>query len=193
MQSTNTRPGTETTLRTVLRRVLRVCKLDATVYLDIERDPHGTRQAAGIVAVVAAAAVVGTIFTGDWHAGAIAGAVLAALIHWLLWSLLVYLVATALFHGPAQRAAVVRGLGYAQAPQIIAALGFLPLVGPLIVLASRALAFLAGHHAMRHTLRANRLRVTVTTLVTFLLTFVFAALVRAAFGDITLLEGLTRP
>ena len=193
MQGMDTAIVTQTRLRTVLRRVLRVCKLDATVYAEIETDAHGTRQAAAVVAVVAAAAVVGTIFTGDWHAGAIAGAVAAALIHWLLWSVLVYLVATVLFHAPTQRAGLLRVLGYAQAPQLIVALGFLPLIGPLIVLAGRVLAFLAGHHAMRETLRVSRPRVMATTLITFLITFGFAALVRAVFGDINLLDALVRP
>ena len=192
-QQTDARPASRAPVRTVLRRVWRVCRLDASVYGEIENDPRGTWQAAGVVAVVAAAAVLGTIFTGDWHPGAIAGAVLGALIHWLLWGVLIFLVADLLFHAPTQRPAVVRGLGYAQAPQIVAVLGFIPYLGPVLVLASRVLVFLAGHHAMRATLRISRTRIMATTLVCFLITFGVAALVRALLGDVPYIDSLTRP
>jgi hypothetical protein len=174
---------------TLLRRVARVCALDKAVYTEVERDPHGTRQAAVVVTAVAAAAVLATILSDGWHAGAI----VAALIHWLLWGVLVYVVATVLFRAPTRRAAVVRGLGYAQAPLLLGGLGFIPFLGPVIVLFSRVLGFLAGHRAMGATLRLRGWRLMATTLVSFLITFAVAGVVRAVLGDVHLFDGLARP
>jgi hypothetical protein len=193
-QAAATTGSSATSLGTILRRVARVFRLDRKVYAEIEADPHGVRQGALVVAVVAAAAVLGTLFSDDWHAGAILGAVAAALIHWLLWSGLLYLAATVLFKAPARMGAVLSGLGYAQAPQIIVALGFIPFLGIVLVLVSRVLSFLAGHHAMRATLKVEkRWQVMASTLVSFLITFAIAGVVRAVLGDVHLLDGLTRP
>ena len=47
--------------RVIRQRMLRVLKLDRSVYAEIERDPAGTRQAAIVVGFVATAAAVGTV------------------------------------------------------------------------------------------------------------------------------------
>ena len=118
-----------TSSRIVWQRMFRVIRFDRTVYAEIESDPRGIRQAAAIVATVAVVAVLATIMLGTWRPGAIAGAVAAALIHWLLWSALEHLIGTTLFQTQHTLPSSVRTLGYAQAPQLFAFLAFVPVAG----------------------------------------------------------------
>lgn len=186
-EGTPAAPG-PTTRSTILQRMLRVMRLDRSVYVEIERDPRGTRQAVWVVTLVAAAVAVGAVLGAGWHAGAIFGAVLAALIHWLVWSGLMYLVARFIFRGPARWHTLRWRLGYAQAPQVLGILSFVPIAGPLVVVASRLLTGIAGHQATEGALGLSRRQQVGTQVVTFAISFVLAALVEASLGGLNLLD-----
>ena len=109
-------PGAGERAQSIFQRMFRVCRLDSSVYPEIESDRYGLRQGAMVVAFVTAAAVLGTVLDGDWHRGAVVGAVLAALIRWLVWGGLSYLVAAVLFRRHPRLPAMLAGSGYAQAP-----------------------------------------------------------------------------
>ncbi|HEU4566219.1 MAG TPA: YIP1 family protein [Gemmatimonadaceae bacterium] len=138
-------PAGLTSRQAVWQRMLRALRFDASVYTELERDPTGTRQAARVVAVVAAAAALGTVLLEGWRPGAILGAVVAALLHWLLWGGLESLLGRALFRRQTPLAHHLRALGYAQTPQLLALLAFVPTVGAWAVLGSRLLTMLAGN------------------------------------------------
>ena len=182
-----------TARRIVWQRVLRVSRFDRTVYSDIESDPRGIRQAAAIVAIVAIAAVLGTIMLGGWRPGAIAGAIAAALIHWLLWGTLEHLMSTALFRTHLSLPSSFRALGYAQAPQFLAFFAFIPVAGSWIVLGSRLMTLIAGTQALTATLHLRRGQTLVIRVVSFALAFSTAALVRALLGDVPWVTALLRP
>lgn len=179
--------------RTVLARMLRVLSFDRSVYEEVECDPAGTRQAARVVAFVAACAALGTVLLGDWHPGAILGAVLAALIRWLLWSGLDYLIGGVLFHRAMSLERLGRALGYAQTPQVLAILAFVPIVGPWLVVASRLLTLVAGNLAIGHALKLRLWQALAIRLVGFALAFATAAGVRAVLGDIPFLTAILMP
>jgi hypothetical protein len=179
--------------QTVPTRMLRVLTFDRSVYEEVERDPAGTRQAAGVVAFVAACAALGTILLGSWHPGAILGAVLAALIRWLLWSGLDYLIAGVLFQRPMQLERLVRALGYAQTPQLLAILAFVPIVGDWVVVASRLLTLVAGNLAIGHSLELRLWQALAIRLMGFALAFATAAAVQALLGDVPFLPAILRP
>jgi hypothetical protein len=174
-------------------RMLRVFRFDASVYAEVERDPAGTRQAAGVVALVAAGAALGTVLLESWHPGAILGAVVAALLHWLLWSGLESLIGRALFRRRTPLARHVRALGFAQTPQLLAVLAFVPTVGSWMVLGARLLTMLAGNQALAATLELHRRQALAIRLVSFGLALVAGAGVRAVLGDVPFLTALLRP
>lgn len=176
--------------RTVLARMLRVLTFDRSVYEEVESDPAGTRQAALVVAFVAACAALGTVLLGSWHPGAILGAVLAALIRWLLWSGLDYLIGRLLFHRTMPLERLVCDLGYAQTPQVLSILAFVPIVGPWLVVASRLLTLVDGNLAIGHALELRLWQALAIRLVGFAVAFVTAAGVLAVLGDVPFLTAI---
>jgi hypothetical protein len=186
-------PATGTRGRAVWQRMLRVLRFDASVYAEVARDPTGTRQAARVVALVAAAAALGTVLLASWHPGAILGAVLAALLHWLLWSGLETLAARVLFQRQTSLVHHVRALGYAQTPQLLALFAFVPVVGPWVVVGSRLLTMLAGSQALGASLTLHRRQALAVRVVSFAVAVVAAAGVRAVLGEVPFLTALLRP
>jgi hypothetical protein len=182
-----------TSRQDVLRRMLRVLKLDRSVYAEVERDPAGTRQAAQVVAFVAAFAALGTILIESWHPGAIFGAVLAALIHWLLWSGLIYLIASVLYRKPVSLERLFRALGYAQTPQLLGVFAFVPMVGTWVVVGSRLLTIRAGSLATADAFELSQRQALAIQLLSFGIAFAAAAAVRAFLGDISFIMALLRP
>jgi hypothetical protein len=179
--------------RAVWQRMLRVLRLDRSVFAEVERDPAGTRQATKVVAFVAAAAALGTALLGAWHPGAILGAALAALLHWLLWSGLEALAAGVLFRRPMSLERHLRALGYAQTPQLLALFAFVPTVGPWVVLGSRLLTLLAGNQALGAVFELHRRQALAIRLVSFGIAVVATAGVRALLGEVPFLTALLRP
>ena len=179
--------------RTVVARMLRVLTFDRSVYEEVESDPAGTRQAGRVVAFVAICAALGTVLLGDWQPGAILGAVLAALIRWLLWSGADYLIGRALFRRSMSLERLVRDLGYAQTPQLLAVLAFVPMAGTWLVVASRLLTVIAGNLAIGHALELRMWQSIAIRLVGFAIAFATAAVVQAALGDVPFLTAILMP
>ena len=173
--------------------MLRVFKFDRSVYAEVESDPAGTRQAARVVGFVAICAALGTVLLGDWRPGAILGAVLAALIRWLLWSGVDYLIGRVLFKRALPWERLVRDLGYAQTPQLLAILAFVPVVGTWVVVASRLLTVIAGNLAIGHALELRMWQSIVIRLVGFAIAFAAAAGVQAVLGDTPFLTAILMP
>jgi len=178
---------------TTWRRMLRVLKLDGSVYAEIERDQKGTRQATWVVALVATCAALGTVMLTSWQQWAILGAVLAALIHWLLWSGLEAAIGRILFRRPVFGERHIRTLGYAQTPGLLAFFAFVPVMGPWLVVGSRVLTMLAGSQALRASLGLHRRQALAIRVVSFVAALAAAAGVRAVLGDVPFLTALLRP
>ena len=178
---------------TTWRRMLRVLKFDGTVYAEIESDPNGTRQAVWVVALVATGDALGIVLLASWQKWAILGAVLAALVHWLLWSGLELAIGRMLFRRrmPAERH--IRTLGYAQTAQLFAFFAFVPVVGPWVVVGSRVLTMLAGSQALRASLELHRRQALAIRFVSFVAAVAAAAGVQAVLGDVPFLTALLRP
>jgi ABC-type Fe3+-siderophore transport system permease subunit len=146
-----------------------------------------------VVTVVAAVAALGTVLLGDWRPGAILGAVLTALIHWLGWCGVDDLIGRALFRRPLSLQRLVRSLGYAQTPQLLAVLAFVPIVGVWVLLGSRLLTMVAGNQAIGHAFDTRLPQALALRMVSFAIAFATAAAVRAMFGDISFVSAILQP
>ncbi len=177
----------------VLHRMKRVLRFDGSIYADTARDPTATRQAGWVVGMVTAAAAIGTALITGWEPGAIAGAALAAVAHWLLWTGLISLIAITVFHSTTSLQQLLSAMGYAQTPQVIAILGFIPVVGPMIVLLSRLLSAVAGAQAMRNTSHLERRQRIATNVLAFVVSLVVTTLMKAWLGDLGSWQALTSP
>lgn len=186
-------PGASRCAGVVGRRMLRVLRLDRTVYEEVERDPRGTRQAAVVVTFVAAFAALGTLLIESWHAGAILGAVVAALLHWLVWSGLTYLLGGIVLRRRLSFEHVARALGYAQTPQLLTVFAFVPVAGAWIVVLGRVLSLVAGNLATGAAAETNLPRALAIRLLSFGVALAAAAGVRAVLGEIGFVMALLRP
>ena len=114
----------ETSGRSMTERMTGAAMLSVATFEEVEADETATSQAAGVVVLVAACQAIGQ--WGDQR-GMIAGA-LIALFGWAVWSGITYVIGTRVFGGAATWGEVLRTLGFAQAPGVLAVLGLIPMV-----------------------------------------------------------------
>ena len=107
-------------------RMLGAATLNIDTFEEVEHDENATGQAAMVVAMVAVAAAIGSSGGGLFTAG---GAAVSALIGWLVWAGVTYLVGAKIFEGTATWGELLRTLGFAQAPGVLWIFGFFPFVG----------------------------------------------------------------
>ena len=112
---------------TFIARMIGAATLEIATYEEVEHDTDATMQAAGVVALSAIAQAFGSGY------GGVIGGIVGALLGWAVLAGLTYFVGTKLFSGTATWGELLRTLGFATSPGILAVLGMIPLVGPLIL------------------------------------------------------------
>lgn len=117
------------------QRMIASSKLDADIYEEVEHDTGATGQAAGVVVLSSIAAGIGTIaYAGLWS-GLVVGSI-AALVGWVIWAALTWLIGTKLLPEDSTEADVgqlMRTIGFSASPGILRIGGIIPGIGPLIV------------------------------------------------------------
>ena len=117
-------------------RMIGAAKLDVRVYEEVEADTGATGQAMGVVLLSSLAGGIGTVGLGAGGLGGVVVGGLVALIGWVTWAFLTYIIGTRLLAEPQTRADVgelMRTLGFAQSPGLVRIVGILPGVGPLVL------------------------------------------------------------
>ena len=107
-------------------RIIRACKLDTTLYEEVEADKSATFQAALVVVLSSLAAGIGAISLGSYNF--IMPAILS-LISWYIWAYLIYLIGAKLFpeeNTKADHGELLRTIGFSSAPGLIRVFGFTP-------------------------------------------------------------------
>lgn len=117
--------------RSFTERMIGAAKFDIDVYEEVEADTDATMQAAGVVAIVALASAIGGIGAG---AAAAIGGLLAAIVGWLLWAGITYLIGDKLLGGTATWGELLRTIGFAQAPGVLMVLAIVPLLGWIVAI-----------------------------------------------------------
>ena len=84
-----------------INRIIRACKLDTTLYEEVEADKSATLQAALVVVLSSLAAGVGAISLG---ASNFLMAPILSLVSWYIWAYLIYLIGAKLFPEPTTQA-----------------------------------------------------------------------------------------
>ena len=102
--------------RSFLERMIGAAKLDVGTYEEVEHDLDATTQAAGVVAIVAVCAAIGSAGDGS---GGIIGRPIAALVGWLIWSGVTFVIGTRLLGGTATWGEMLRTIGFAHAPGVL--------------------------------------------------------------------------
>ncbi|MBW3534931.1 MAG: YIP1 family protein [Gemmatimonadetes bacterium] len=156
--------------RSIWDRMRGAAMLDTATYEEVEHDGSATGQAALVVAMTAAAQAIGA-----WNGGptALVGAALGALVGWGVWAGVTYLIGDKLFGGTATWGELLRTLGFAQSPNVLAVLGILPLVGWLVDAVLFFWILVAGVVAIRQALDFGTGRAILTAVVGALVLGIF--------------------
>jgi len=109
-----------------INRIIRACKLDVSLYEEVEADNSATLQAALVVVLSSLAAGVGALSLG---ASNFLMAPILSLISWYIWAYLIYIIGAKLFPEPntkADHGQLLRTIGFSSAPGLIRVFGFTP-------------------------------------------------------------------
>ena len=109
-----------------VNRIIRACKLDVSLYEEVEADKSATLQAALVVILSSLAAGVGALSLG---ASNFLMAPILSLISWYIWAYLIYFIGAKLFpevNTKADHGQLLRTIGFSSAPGLIIVFGFTP-------------------------------------------------------------------
>ncbi len=136
----------------LIGRMIRAAQIDPSLFAEVEADKHATGQAATVVLLAAFASVANIL--GEPFPILISG-VLAALIGWLLFAYLIYLIGAKFLPEPETKAdfgALLRAIGFANAPGIIKLLGIVPELRVWVLFVAMVWVLVATIAAVRHAL-----------------------------------------
>lgn len=128
-------------------------RLDVATFEEIEANHAVTRQAVAVVVAASVAAGIG--FGGFDDAFAMIDAMIRALLLWVIWSGVTYLVGTRLLPEPQTSSDIgemLRVFGFASAPSLFSVLGIIPFLGWLLKAAVAVWVFVATVIAVRQAL-----------------------------------------
>jgi hypothetical protein len=141
------------TVDTFGSRVIRAAKLDRTLYEEVEADSTALGQALIVVVLASVAAGLGGFATVG--IGALVANAVAAIIGWLLWALVTYVIGAKLLPEPQTRAdlgQLLRVTGFANAPGLLRVLGVVPFLYYLVMFITGVWILVAMIIAIREAL-----------------------------------------
>ena len=140
-------------MSTFAERMIGAASLDVPTYEEVEADTTATTQAMGVVVLSSLAQGIGFLTQGG-GSGFVVGTI-GALIGWIIWAFLVYLIGTKLLPEPQTRSdlgELLRTTGFAAAPGLLRVLGVIPFLGGLIMPAVTIWMLIAMIIAVRQAL-----------------------------------------
>ena len=138
--------------QTLIGRMIRAARLDPRLYAEVEADETSIGQAASVVLLAAFAG--GINLPGAPFAILFAG-LLASLAGWLLFAYVIYLIGAKLLPEPGTKAnfgALLRAMGFANAPGVVKLLGIVPELRVLVFFVAMVWVLVATVTAVRHAL-----------------------------------------
>lgn len=182
--------------RSLVDRMLRAAKLDVALYEEVEADTTALRQAIAVVVIAGLSIGLGSAFFVLWEHSAmtflqsVLWGVLMGIVALFIWSLLVYYIGTRLFRGPETESdyfEVLRTVGFAASPGALGILGFIPVIGGLIILVIVVWILVAMVIAVRQALDFTTGRAIGTCIAGFVVWIVLNQVVGALLGIIAIL------
>lgn len=165
--------------RSIIDRMRGAAMLDVATYEEVEHDRGATGQAFIVVVLAAVCAGIGSL--GHGGSGFIGG-LIGAILGWLSWSAVTMFVGTRLFGGTADWGELLRTLGFAQAPGVLAILGIIPVLGGLVKFVVWIWLLVAGIVAIRQALDIDTGKAILTALVGWLAMVVIGVIFGMIFG-----------
>ena len=156
---------TEYARRSIVDRMRGAALLAVATYEEVERDNEATGQAAVVVVIVAVCSAVGAV----WRGGpSIILAPVTAILGWLLWSAVAYLIGDKLLGGTATWGELLRTVGFAQSPGVLMIFGIIPLLGGIVRAVVGLWLLVAGIVAIRQALDFSTGKAIITAFLGWL-------------------------
>ncbi len=172
--------------RTIVDRMIGAARLDVPTYEEVEHDTSLTAQAALVVALAAVARAIGGLDGGSTH---VLSGLMTALSMWLVWAGITYLIGDKVLGGTATWGELLRTLGFAQAPGLLAVFGvFGPLSGVTELVVSGWL-LVTGIVAIRQALDFGTGKAVLTAVLGWLSAIAVAILIALAIGGMAAIFG----
>jgi hypothetical protein len=162
-----------------------VAKLDVPTYESIEHDASATSQAAIVVAIVAVASGIGAITESDNAILGLIGGIIAAFAGWVLFAYVAYFVGTKLIPGDNTSATpgeLLRTMGFAQTPGLLAIFGVLGTLGGFIVFVGGIWSLVTAIVGLRQALDCSTGRAIGIGLLSWLITAIVLFFIFLPFG-----------
>ncbi len=167
-------------MSTFSQRMVGAAKLDMPIYKEVRADTQATGQAITVVVLSSIAQGIGAFALGGIRGLALGAAM--ALIGWCVWATIVYLIGTKILPEPQTRSDIgelLRTTGFAASPGLLRVLGFVPVLGFLIVVAVNVWMFMAMVIAVRQALDYDSFeRAVGVCLIGWVVQFVILAMLR---------------
>ncbi len=182
----------------IWNRMWRAAKLENALYEEVEANTALTGQAITVVIIVAIAGAIGGIISaligGGVGVGVIIGGLIgppiSALIGYFVWAGVSLIVGKAL-GGTADYGEMLRALGYANSPNVLAILIFIPVLGGLIAFIGAIWALVAGIVALRQALDFSTGKAIVTAIIGWIALMIVFAIIAAILAAIGLAGAAT--
>lgn len=185
----------------LVNRMVRAAKVEPALYEEVERDLSATQQAFIVVMIVAVAAGIGaalsavlapasvvvggqTIAVPRNPIGSFIQSLISTPIAWVVWSYITYFVGTRLFNGTATPGEMLRTIGFAQSPQVLGVLSFIPIIGWLVSLVLFFWSIYAGFVAVRQGLDLDTGKSIATIVIGAIAAFIALAIIGGIIGAI---------
>ena len=139
--------------------------LNVATYEEVEADTTATGQAAIVVTLGAIASAIGSSGAG---VRGIIGALIASLIGWVLWAGVTYLIGAKILGGTATWGELLRTLGFAQSPKVLAVLAIIPGLAWIVGMVLGIWLLVAGIIAIRQALDFSTGKAIATALLGWL-------------------------
>jgi hypothetical protein len=156
---------TEYARRSIVDRMRGAALLDIATYEEVEHDTEATGQAAVVVIIVAVCSAIGAV----WRGGpSIIMAPVTAILGWLLWSAVAYIIGDKLLGGTATWGELLRTVGFAQSAGVLMIFGIVPILGGIVRVVVGLWLLVAGIVALRQALDFSTGKAIVTAFLGWL-------------------------
>lgn len=165
-------------------RMMGAAKLEPGIYEEVEADQGALGQAAAVVVLAAVAAGIGAIGAGGF--GLFIITIIGALIGWIVWAVLTWLIGTKLLPEPQTEADIqqmLRTLGFAASPGLLRVFAIIPVIGWIILIIANIWMLVAMVVGVRQALDYKSTgRAVGVCIIGFIIEMIIMAVVFSLFG-----------
>jgi hypothetical protein len=155
-------------------KMIRAAKLDIQLYEEVEKDPEATKEAFLVVLIGAVCNGIGSI--GVLGAKGIIAGLISAVLGWILWSAVIFLIGVKAFKHTSDMGELLRCLGFAYSPNALSILGVIPVIGAVIRFVIFIWVLVAFIIAVRQALDCGTGRAVLVSVLGFIAFLIITAI-----------------